>query len=135
MPESLLKKAKPLVNDFFRLILERNLAAAERTLTEIRKTLKDTTWEHGFLNALDGMLVAEKSGDTRYVYLSRLDLKNHKKVEEARRTFQMESKNLLEGEFDRGFFSAWSEFLRLVKTSLDAEKSDVPKTLNGFLEE
>ncbi len=130
-----MKKAKPLVNDFFGLILLRNLAAAERTLKEIQKTLKDMTWERGYINALYGMLVAEKSGDTRYVYLSRLDLKNRKKVEEARRTFHMESKNPLEGEFDRGFFSAWSEFLRLVKSSLDAEKSDGPKTLNGFLEE
>lgn len=123
------------MNDFFRLIRLRNLAAADRALTEIRKTLKDGTWERGYLNALGGMLVAEKSGDTRYVYLSRLDLKNHKKVEEARRTFQMESRNHLEGEFDRGFFSAWLDFLRLVKSSLDAEKSDVPKTLNSFLEE
>lgn len=134
MPESLPKKTKPLVNEYFKLILERNLAAAERTLLEIRKTVKEATWEQGYLNALEGMLVAERSGDTRYVYLSRLDMKNYKKIEEARKNFQMEARNALEGEFDRGFFSAWSEFLRMVKSSLEIEKADDPKTLDGFLE-
>lgn len=134
MPESLPKKTKPLVNEYFKLIVERNLAAAERTLLEIRKTTKEAEWERGYLNALEGMLVAERSGDTRYVYLSRLDLKNHKKIEEARKTFQMEARNVLEGEFDRGFFSAWSEFLRMVRSSLETEKSDEPETLDGFLE-
>ena len=135
MPESLPRKAKPLVNDYFKHILERNLAAAERTLAEVRKNMKDTKWELGYLNALEGILVAERSGDTRYVYLSRLDLKNPKKIDEARRCFQAEAKNPLEGEFDRGFFSAWWEFLRVAKSSLGVEKGEKAKTLDGFLEE
>ena len=133
MPESLSKKVKPLADEYFKLILERNLAASERTIIEIKKILKDVPWEQGYLNALEGILVAEKSGDSRYVYLSRLDLKNQKKIEEARRTFQAESRNPLEGEFDRGFFSAWSEFLKIVKSSLENEENEMPKTLNGFL--
>jgi len=135
LPESLPKKARPLVNDYFKLVLERNLAGAERSLAEIRKVLKETRWEQGYLNALEGMLVAERSGDTRYVYLSRLDLKNQRKIEEVRRCFQAESRNPLEGEFDRGFFSAWSEFLRMAKSSLDSGKGEKPETLDVFLEE
>ena len=133
MPESLSKKAKPLVNYYLKHILERNLSAAERMLVDIRQTLKDAVWEQGYLNALEGMLVAERSGDTRYVYLSRLDLKDSRKIEEARRSFQAEARNPLEGEFDRGFFSAWSEFMRVAKSSLEAEKGK--ETLDGFLEE
>lgn len=134
MPESIPRKARPLLNDYFKLILDRNLASAERKLVEIRQTLKDGVWERGYLNALEGMLVAERSGDTRYVYLSRLDLKDQRKIDEARRCFQAEARNPLEGEFDRGFFSAWSEFLRAAKSSSDG-KGEETRTLDGFLEE
>ena len=135
VPDYLPRKSKSSANEFYKLILERNLAAADRTLTEIRRNMKDSDWEKGYLNALEGMIVAERSGDTRYVYLSRLDLKNHKKLEEARRTFQAQAKNLLEGEFDRGFFSAWSDFLRTARLELDTEKGEEPKTLSSYLEE
>ena len=123
------------MNYYFKHILERNLAAAERTLAEVGKIMKDTKWEWGYFNALEGMLVAERSSDTRYIYLSRLDLKNPKKIDEARKCFQTEARNPLEGEFDRGFFSAWFEFLRVAKSSLEVEKGERPKTLDGFLEE
>ena len=102
-------------------------------MVEIRQILKGSEWEQGFLNALEGMLVAQRSGDTRYMYLSRLDLKNQRRMDEARRSFQAEARNPLEGGFDRGFFSAWVEFLRVVKSSL-VEKGE-SKTLEGFLEE
>ena len=135
VPDYLPRKSKSSANEFYKLILERNLAAADRTLTEIRRNMKDSDWEKGYLNALEGMIVAERSGDTRYVYLSRLDLKNHKKLEEARRTFQAQAKNPLEGEFDRGFFSAWSDFLRTARLELDTEKGEEPRTLSSYLEE
>jgi hypothetical protein len=135
VPDYLPRKSKSSANEFYKLVLERNLAAADRTLTEIRRNMKDSDWEKGYLNALEGMIVAERSGDTRYVYLSRLDLKNHKKLEEARRTFQAQAKNPLEGEFDRGFFSAWSDFLRTARLELDTEKGEEPKTLSSYLEE
>jgi hypothetical protein len=135
VPDYLPRKSKSSANEFYKLVLERNLAAADRTLTEIRRNMKDSDWEKGYLNALEGMIVAERSGDTRYVYLSRLDLKNHKKLEEARRTFQAQAKNPLEGEFDRGFFSAWSDLLRTARLELDTEKGEEPKTLSSYLEE
>ena len=135
MPDSLPRKSKSLANEFFKLVLRRNLAAADRTLDKIRISVKDSSWENGYLNALEGMIIAERSGDTRYVYLSRLDLNNQKKLEEARRTFLSEAKNPLEGEFDRGFFSAWSDFIRTARLKIDGEKSDEPKTLVSYLGE
>ena len=133
MPESLAKKTRPLVDIYFKHILDRNLAAAERVLMDIRGSVKDSVWEQGYINALEGILVAQRSGDTRYVFLSRLDLNDRRKVEEARRNFQAEAKNTLQGEFDRGFFSAWSEFMRIARTSLEDDKGAMAKTLNGFI--
>jgi hypothetical protein len=135
LPESLAKKTRPLVDIYFRHILDRNLAAAERVLMDIRESVKDSVWEQGYINALEGILVAQRSGDTRYVFLSRLDLNDRRKVEEARRYFQVEVKNTLQGEFDRGFFSAWSEFMRIARTSLEDDKGAMAKTLNGFIKE
>jgi hypothetical protein len=135
LPESLAKKTRPLVDIYFRHILDRNLAAAERVLMDIRESVKDSVWEQGYINALEGILVAQRSGDTRYVFLSRLDLNDRRKVEEARRYFQVEAKNTLQGEFDRGFFSAWSEFMRIARTSLEDDKGAMAKTLNGFIKE
>jgi hypothetical protein len=97
--------------------------------------VKDSAWEQGYINALEGILVAQRSGDTRYVFLSRVDLNDRRRVEEARRYFQLEAKNLLQGEFDRGFFSAWSEFMRIARTFLEDDKEAMAKTLNGFIKE
>jgi len=135
LPESLPKKVRPLVDDYFKLVLERNLAASDRKLEEIRQALKDGAWEQGYLNALEGVLITQRTSDTRYVYLSRIDLKNPKKVEEARRSFLAEARNTLEGEFDRGFFSAWAELLKMVKASLEGKEKEDAKTLDNFIEE
>ena len=135
MPESLAKKTRPLVDICFKHILDRNLAAAERVLMDIRQSVKDSAWEQGYINAMEGILVAQRSGDTRYVFLSRVDLNDRRTVEEARRYFQVEAKNLLQGEFDRGFFSAWSEFMRIARTSLEDDKGAMAKTLNSFIKE
>jgi len=132
--DSLPRKAAPLVDQYLRLFAEKSVAEAERILGKIRQEMQGTMWQRGYINALEGMIVALKSGDTRYVYLSRLDPNDHRTMEEARRKFQAEARNPLEGEFDRGFFSAWVELLRILRASREAkEAKEEVKTLNGFL--
>jgi len=129
---SLPKKAVPLAEEYLHLIAQRSLSEAERTLEKIRLEIKGTPWQKGYINALEGMLVAIKSGDTRYVYMNRLEASERKMVDEARQRFHREARNPFEGEFDRGFFAAWSEFLHLLKEV--GETKEEPKTLNSFLD-
>ena len=132
MTYSLPKKVMPLAEEYMRLVARRSLSEAERTLEKVRLEIKGTSWQKGYLNALEGMLVAIKSGDTRYVFMNRLDVDDRKSVDEARQRFHREARNQFEGEFDRGFFTAWTEFLRLLK---EVEKKEEPKTLNSYLVE
>jgi hypothetical protein len=132
MSSSLPKKVVPLAEGYMRLIAQRSLSEAERTLEKIRLEVKGTPWQKGYMNALEGMLVAIKSGDTRYVYMNRLEASERKMVDEARQRFHKEARNPFEGEFDRGFFAAWAEFLHLFKEI--EETKEEPRTLNSFLE-
>ncbi len=132
MSSSLPRKVVPLAEEYLRLLTQRSFSEADRTLEKIRFEIKGTPWQKGYVNALEGMLVALKSGDTRYVYMNRLETNERKMVDEARLKFHREARNPFEGEFDRGFFAAWSEFLHLhTKTR---ETKEEPKTLNSFLE-
>lgn len=133
MSSSLPKKAVPLAEEYMRLIAQRSLSEAERTLEKIRLEVRGTPWQKGYTNALEGMLVAIKSGDTRYVYMNRLDASERKMVDEARQRFHKEARNPFEGEFDRGFFAAWAEFLHLLKEVVGETKEE-PRTLNSYLE-
>jgi hypothetical protein len=92
------------------------MAEAERMLEKIRSEMAmKTTWSKGYLNALEGMLIALKSGDSKYAYLNRLDPENHTSIEKARRRFKEEANNPLEDEFDKGFFAAWDDYLLFLK--------------------
>ncbi|MEM2920997.1 MAG: hypothetical protein QXF26_01620 [Candidatus Bathyarchaeia archaeon] len=123
------------------LACRRGLSDAERVLEKIQLEIKSISskkskdeehWQRGYLSALEGMLVAIKSGDTRYALITRLPTFDRKRIIEARRRFQVESRNQFEGAFDRGFFAAWAEFLRFVE---EAQVKDESETLNSYLEE
>ncbi len=122
------------------LVGRRSLTEAERVLEKISLEIKDVVkdgrnqgrWQKGYLTALEGMLVAIKSGDTRYTLMNRLGAYDRKRIEEARHKFLAESRNQFEGDFDRGFFAAWAEFLHLFEETQVKEES---RTLNSYLEE
>jgi len=102
-----------IVNRFFQLVTRRKFAEAERILKQLREKMPDTEWNRGFLQALHGMLLAQASND-QYAFLTNLDPHDREALKKYRREFLRHARNKLHAEYDRGFFSAWARYMRVL---------------------
>lgn len=100
-----------LVTRFFQLLVNRRFAEAERELERIKQKMHKTEWNRGYFRGLYGMLIARKSNNDDYVFLPKLDLDDKNVLRNHRKEFQGHVKSKLDGDFDRGFFSAWAKFM------------------------
>ena len=115
---------------FFNSLSERKFSEAERMITTIEQSLKFTmidgsgkrkramsnkrkteTLDHiaGYIVALEGILAAVRTGDER-PFFNRMpsDLES---LELIKRDFSSFTKNKIFPFFDKGFFSAWSDYI------------------------
>jgi len=99
---------------FFQLITDRKFAEAERMLERLREKVEKTEWNEGYLQALNGMLLAKKTNNDRYVFLSSVNFSDKNDVRKYRQEFLEHAKNGLHADYDRGFFSAWAEYTRVL---------------------
>jgi len=68
----------------------------------------------GYFQALYGMLLAQRNNDDRYAFLSNLNIKDKKELHAYRREFLRQSEHRLHADYDRGFFSAWADYMRIL---------------------
>jgi hypothetical protein len=115
-----------LVTRFFQLITNRQFAEAERELERLSKDVKKNEFNSGFLRALNGMILAHRSNDDRYVFISKMKLNNKQELTKYRREFSRHEKNKLHSNYDRGFFRAWTEYTRVL---IKNEKDTKPKKI------
>jgi len=76
------------------------------------------------------MLIARKSNNDDYAFLSKADLNDGKVLRNYRKEFQGHVKSKLDGDFDRGFFSAWANFMRVLSklaVNNSEAKSEIPE--------
>ena len=112
------------VTRFFQLVTARRFAQAERVLLRLRQKIPKTEWNTGYFQALRGMLLAQKSNDDRYVFLSNLNFKNQNELQKYRREFLRHARNKLHADYDRGYFAAWASYMRvLAKLEFAADKT------------
>jgi viroplasmin and RNaseH domain-containing protein len=103
-----------LVTRFFQLLVNRKFAEAERELERIKQKMHKTEWNRGYFRALYGMMVARKSNNDQYTFLSKLDFNDKKALQNYRKEFRGHVKSKLHGDFDRGFFAAWANCMRVL---------------------
>ena len=118
------------VTRFFQLIKKRQFAEAERVLERIKLKAQKKERDRGYLQALYGIFLASKSNDDQYLFLSNINLKDKSELEKYRREFLKHTRDSLHAEYDRGFFSAWAEYMRIwIKLIKSEERSiqDKPK--------
>ncbi len=109
----------------------RQFTEAERELDRIKQKMQKTEWNRGYFRALYGMVILRKANGDTYAFFPKLDLSDKAALHGYRREFQEHVGNKLHGDFDRGYFSAWTDcmrvFSRLDSASLptppDAEKA------------
>jgi len=109
--------SKIFVVRFFQLVKGRRFAEAERVLERIRLKTNETEWNSGYLHALDGILLAQKSTDS-YAFIKNVNFDDEKDLKKFRKEFLKEYKNKIHADYDRGFFAAWADYMLISKKSL-----------------
>ena len=103
-----------LVTRYFQLIVNRQFTEAERELERLKQKMHKTEYNRGYFRALYGMYLSRKSGNDNYALFSKLDLSDKAQLHMYRREFFEHTKNGLHGDFDRGYFAAWSDCMRIL---------------------
>lgn len=124
-----------LVTKFFQLLVDRRFADANRELKKIEEKMHQSEWNRGFLRALKGMLVEEKSSSGKYAFLPKLEMDDKEALKRYKKEFQAHVKSEIHKDFDRGYFSAWAEFMRVLSklaTNNPEKGNDNQSTIENF---
>ena len=111
---------KALVTRYFQLLVNRQFTEAERELERLKQKMQKTEWNRGYFRALYGMYLSRKTNGDGYSLFSKLDFSDKVALNAYRREFLEHTNNGLHGDFDKGYFSAWSECMRILA------KLDIP---------
>jgi hypothetical protein len=103
-----------LVTRYFQLIVSKKNAEAERELERVKQKLQKTEWNRGYFRALYGMYLSRKNANDSYAFFSTLDLSDKVALHAFRREFLDNMRSGLHGDFDRGYFSAWADCMRIL---------------------
>ena len=106
--------SQALVTRYFQLIVNRQFTEATRELERLKQKMHKTEWNRGYFRALYGMYLSRKTTGDAYSFLSKLDLTDKEALHGYRREFLDHMKNGLHGDFDRGYFSAWADCMRIL---------------------
>lgn len=119
--------SKMLVVRFFDFLKKRRFAKAENVLIQIRQKINETEWNSGYLNALDGVLLANKTNDS-YSFVTNIDFSDEKALKKSRKEFLKQYKNKINSDFDRGFFAAWADYMLITVRELKKLKTEKATT-------
>lgn len=108
-----------LTNNFFIDLIKGRLTSADKALQKIKEEKNTKQWERGYINALEGMLLALESRNDRFVLINQIGVKEVNKFTKA---FSQQSKNKMQNEFDQGFFTAWIDYIRTFKNNSRSQK-------------
>jgi hypothetical protein len=93
--------------------MEKKFLESERLLDRLKEKTEKNEWTRGYLLALSGILLAQKSKKDRYLFLRNIDLEQKDELKRNLNEFSEYSENKFHTDYDRGFFSAWTDYLRL----------------------
>jgi hypothetical protein len=103
-----------LVTRYFQLIVNRQFSESERELERLKQKMHKTEWNRGYFRALYGMYLSRKKSNDEQSLFAKLDFSDKASVHGYRREFLEHTKNGLHGDFDRGYFSAWADCMRVL---------------------
>lgn len=103
-----------LVTRFFQLIVNRQFTEAERELERMKQKMHKTEWNRGYFRALYGIFLSRKSNGDAYAFFPKLDLCDKAALHSYRKEFLAHVGSKLHGDFDRGYFSAWADCMRVI---------------------
>ena len=102
-----------MAKEYFRLLLKREITSAERQLEHIENNLQDGDLEKGYLTALKGILASVKTKSSRDSLVHQV-IGDRKKASSVIKDFNKRSKTRWESDFDKGYFTAWKDYLKVI---------------------
>jgi hypothetical protein len=122
--------SQALVTRYFQLIVNRQFTEATRELERLKQKMHKTDWNRGYFRALYGMYLSRKTNGDAYAFFSKLDLTDTEALHGYRREFLDHMRNGRHGDFDRGYFSAWADCMRIL-TRMDVPAPQKSKIKNA----
>ncbi|NIP67185.1 hypothetical protein GWN63_04095 [Candidatus Bathyarchaeota archaeon] len=114
--------SRVFITRFFQLLAERRFAEAERMLQRSRNRARKNEWNKGYFQALSGLLLAQRSHNGSYLFLPNLDTTNQEELKKHQQDFLQHTRKMTHTDYDRGFFSAWNDYLKtLLQLTTDEE--------------
>ena len=113
-------KKKMLVTHFFILLTQGKKTAAKKTLEEVKVEPETSPWRKGYINALEGMITALELTNDQDTFINQIKTD---RIDEFRRLFLKQSFNELNTDFDKGYFSAWAEYIQSLKPTVMTEQT------------
>ncbi|MEM2969914.1 MAG: hypothetical protein QXR63_03145 [Candidatus Bathyarchaeia archaeon] len=111
----------------FQLLSERKFAEAERILERITERMKRSglqEFNRGYLEALSGIVLTYRSGGESYEFFSNLDLNDTEALKRHYLDFKQNSENPLHADYDRGYFTALADYMRVVLRTVKGKNED-----------
>ena len=98
---------------YLELLIEKRLSEAEKKLTQLREKNDSSDWTRGYLKALDGLLLSYRTESNTYIHFPAVNME--KRLKALKKDFQQISTNELHADYDRGYFKALVEYLKVVE--------------------
>jgi hypothetical protein len=118
--------SQALVTRYFQLLVSRQFTESERELERVKQKMQKTEWNRGYFRALYGMYLSRKNSATDdYAFFSKMDFSDKLALNNYRKEFLAHMGNGLHGDFDRGYFSAWADCMRIIT------RMDIPSSQNS----
>ena len=109
-----------LIARLFQLVFERKFAEAERMLerviTKMEKNENDE-FNSGYFQAIRGIILSSRSGSDPDTLLNSISNGSSEQLKRYHKEFSSNAENRLHGGFDRGYFAALSDYVRVVLRS------------------
>jgi hypothetical protein len=104
-------KGRDDVEAFLSNVLDRKFTDAERALKALQKrNFGDPEFKKGYVAALEGILLSERSGDERDFFNNVTS--NPDKMKKYKEEFIEFNTSPVRTSFDMGFFSAWTDLIQ-----------------------
>ncbi len=98
---------------FFPLLEERKWSAAERLVNQIEEMKLDEKWRAGYANALMGMIDALRDRSSSVQpYILEASNYDEDELRDAQKSFRVTLQRPLNTSFERGYFQAWSRYIK-----------------------
>lgn len=100
---------------FFQLVTDKQITEAERELLRIKEKIERTEWNHGYYKALQGMLLARRGNSENPAFFATIDPNDKRALLGLKKEFQEKVESRLYPDYDRGYFSAWTDYMSVLK--------------------